>query len=123
MGYYTDYMLEIINDANHELVKDEPTPISAVIDWMKKAGEKGDIDDYGAQYDLMDGDCMNAKWYDHDQDMRKVSLAFPHLLLRLEGRGEDSEDLWHSYYHMGKCHECPATTTIIYPEFDPSQLK
>lgn len=122
MGYYTDYTLEVINDANHDLVQDKLTTEEDVIEWMKKAGAAGDISDYGESYNELCG-TMNAKWYDFDQDMRKVSLAFPHLLIKLAGHGDDESHEWWRYYYMGKCHDCTPTVTVVYPQFDPAMLK
>ena len=44
--------------------------------------------DVGEDDEEKDGH-INAKWYDHEKDLALVSLAFPHLLLKLRGKGEE----------------------------------
>lgn len=76
MGYQTDYTLYIESDTNHELIGDAKIELEDVIEW---AEEHADELDYGADPFKVMNECgsFQAKWYDHDQDMRKVSLAFP----------------------------------------------
>jgi len=63
----------------------------------------------------------NIKWYDHDLHMRQVSLAFPGVLLTLNGEGEESGDIWVKYYLNGKMQYERAK--IVLGPFDPSKLK
>ena len=60
-----------------------------------------------------------AKWYESDEDMTAMSLAFPDFTFKLHGEGEGTADVWDTYYHNGECEHCPAQ--IIYPE--PQKIK
>lgn len=64
---------------------------------------------------------QECKWYDHDKDMISFSKRFPDVLFTLEGQGEESGDLWNTYYKNGRMQHC--TAIITYEEFDESKLK
>ena len=105
MGDFTDYTLHV-NDAS-EVEK------LAISKWSEE--HIGLMNDWG------DGWWCNAKWYEHDEDMKELSLLFPHLLFDLYGDGEDSDDMWHTYYKGGKMQHCPAE--ITFPVYDESKLE
>lgn len=98
MGYYTHYTVEV-------------APLTPEID-----EEINDNDDYYAIQEYSDA----AKWYDHDDDMKRLSIKHPESLFKLTGEGEESGDLWIKYYKNGKMPYCPAIVT--YEEFDESKL-
>jgi hypothetical protein len=54
---------------------------------------------------LVSEDTM--KWYDHDDDMKQLSMQFPDYYFLLNGRGEEHDDQWRKVYHNGKivCHQ------------------
>lgn len=45
--------------------------------------------------------ASEAKWYDHDLDMLKLTAEFPDVLFRLEGHGEGDADIWVEWYTHG----------------------
>ena len=53
--------------------------------------------------------------------MKELSKLFPGYVFKLNGEGEDDEDLWNKYYVNGKEQVCNAI--ITYPPFDPEKLK
>ena len=59
-------------------------------------------------------------WYTHDLDCAELSRRFPGVTFCLEGNGEDSIDMWKTYYLNGQCQICRAV--ITYPPFDPAKL-
>lgn len=70
----------------------------------------------------VDGDCLDeVKWYEHETDMRKLSLQFPEIVFVLNGEGEENDDTWYKYFKNGKMQDCYAE--ITYDEFDESKLK
>ena len=109
MGYYTRY----------ELV-----PLDSVLDVkdiIEKIREVRGADDEVAEtleYVLNEG---STKWYEHDEDMKAVSLLFPGVLFELSGEGEESGDLWRTYYKDGKMQHSPANTS--YPPYNEALLR
>ena len=63
----------------------------------------------------------SCKWYGHDRDMRAISKEFPTTLFILDGEGEDSGDIWTSYYKGGKSVTYVAEITIA--PFNEKDLK
>lgn len=45
---------------------------------------------------------QSCKWYQHDENMKTVSRDFPHLILVLDGEGEDQGDVWRKAYLNGE---------------------
>lgn len=43
-----------------------------------------------------------AHWYDHEDDMKTVSLMFPGVTFRVEGRGDEDDDVWVKWFRNGK---------------------
>ena len=60
-------------------------------------------------------------WYSHVEDMKSVSLLHPDILMKLSGEGEESGDLWESYFLNGKTQLCKSI--ITYPPFSEDLLK
>lgn len=104
MGYYTMYSLEVIQGDSKviEQIWNTEDEISHVI------GTNG---------------CPNeqAKWYNYEEDMRRISKKYPNTVFKLRGDGEESGDIWVEYYKNGKCQK--AQTTITFEPFDPKKLK
>jgi len=103
MGYYTDYTLTVEN------ADDKLEELTEML--TKEYG----FEAWGEQF------WRNAKWYEHDNDMLELSREYPEVLFDLYGDGEDSDDMWHSYYKNGKMQHCPAE--ITFPPFDEAKLE
>lgn len=59
------------------------------------------------------GDSKDAcKWYDHEDDMRKMSSSIQHVLFCLHGEGEESGDIWDAYFLNGKAQKHKAEIRI-----------
>lgn len=128
MGYYTTYTLRTDNDEKVNLKKfiDElgkigvadffnegPVPIDELKDIVECEGEDA--------ADSIDLQTEPIKWYENEEDMKKLSAVFPDVLFRLYGEGEESGDLWLCYHKNGKSQHEPAV--VSYGEFDPKKLK
>ena len=91
MGYYTNYTLDCYdNHAN-----------SFDISFATEFGKALTAALYEINPDYFDDDFslttlpyQEWKWYDHDEDMIKLSLRFPDYTFILEGEGEENGDLW-----------------------------
>lgn len=107
MGYYTDYDLDILKCKK----EDEDLLESEVFQIFFK-----DL----TSYDIEDG-LYGIKWYEHHEHMIKISKQWPDVIFELDGSGEDSSDIWRTYYHNGKSQHSPGK--IIFDEFDENKLR
>ena len=90
MGYYTTFTLSASDRG-----EDIETWISELTD---------DPDNYYLKMLEPYGDAtwgMNAKWYESDEDMCRVSLAFPEVEFVLDGSGEETGDIWRDWFING----------------------
>lgn len=119
MGYYTDFTLSVFkavkNTSGVIEMSDEIHPM--LEQQLEKEIEKMNVFSDG---NIKDAFYTNAKWYDHEQDMRILSAKFPEIVFWLSGQGENSEDLWQKYFFEGKMQE--AYAKIVYDDFDSSKL-
>lgn len=118
MGYCTDYVLTIDYVEEENGKKELAFVPEIILKQLSKTIDDMDIfeDGYGDEWYLYGG-----KWYEHDTDMLNLSKKFPELLFTLNGHGEETEDMWYSYYYNGKLQHCPAK--ITYDDFDFEKLK
>jgi hypothetical protein len=108
MGYQTYFQLEVKGPINltcptcgHEGEYDHKKLISNFLD-----------------YDPFEEPC---KWYDINEDMKKYSNQFPDVLFTINGEGEESGDIWCTYFKNGKRQE--EIAEIQTAPFDESKLK
>ena len=112
MGYATEYTLEVL-DPNYEARRKFPE--------LHEVGRVA-CDRFGAYGINIIGEAEDAvKWYDHDKSMKAMSLAFPGVLFKLEGIGEEQGDHWIKHFQDGKSSKM--TPTITWPDFYPKDLK
>ena len=98
MGYYTHYSIHIQNYYSDQ----EPEEFVA------------ENTDYGNPF----GD--ECKWYDHEEDMIKISKKYPEMVFHLHGEGEETGDIWDKHFKNGKMQVCKAK--IVIPPYDENQL-
>jgi hypothetical protein len=109
MGYNTNYRLYCSdNEVLEKLVEDEGE--NEYLSYMDLSTNRGET--YAE---------MSGKWYDHEDDMKKVSKENKGVLFTLHGEGEEGGDLWRKYFLNGKMQE--AYARIEYDEFDSAKLK
>ena len=123
MGYYTWY--EFSTEHNKYRTSD-------IIEYMKEKEKNNDwfypfacaLNDKDTNIESFSDFSLSAddttKWYDHDSDMLELSRMFPETVFCLYGEGEETGDLWYTYYKNGKKQYCPAK--IVYDEYDESKL-
>jgi hypothetical protein len=105
MGYYTTYNLRFDCSQKEQEINNEISKIMGA----------------NVSEECLPGRVGNMKWYNHAEDMKKVSALFPDVLFTLEGEGEDAGDLWKEYFLNGKSHR--VNVEITYAPFDESKLK
>lgn len=71
--------------------------------------------------DLVGDNAEETKWYEHDEDLRRISAKYPGVLFTLRGEGEEAGDVWVKYFRDGKMQA--GETTIAYEPFDEAKLK
>jgi hypothetical protein len=68
------------------------------------------------------GETANScTWYNHEADLRNLSLKYPELVFDLYGEGEENGDRWHKYFQNGKMQVCKVIMT--FPEFCKNKLQ
>lgn len=85
MGYYTLYSITL-----------EEGPEEQYAEMLK------DIDAIMGSCDMSRNESIFAKWYDYNRDMEELSRKYPDITVRLNGDGEDSDDLWQTFWHNGR---------------------
>lgn len=61
------------------------------------------------------GILSDSKWYDCVEDCTALSIAFPDVLIEVEGDGEESGDFWRARFRNGESEKI--TAEIVFPEF------
>lgn len=102
MGYYTNYEIIAIEDPNEEFD-----------DFL------WDLADYTDYKELQEGYATSIKWYDWKEDSIEISKRYPNILFRIQGDGEESDDLWRFYCKNGKSKYIE----MIWPEFMKKDLE
>lgn len=97
MGYYTNYDLSELTDAQVEDVN--------------KASGYSFTNSYTSE---------RVKWYLWQDHLKEISLKYPEQVLSISGEGEESGDIWKAYAKNGKLQICQAQ--IIFEEYDESKL-
>lgn len=107
MGYYTDYTIE--HDGAEKLTEKMMAKLETISEYsFEEEGPQSFRNSY-------------AKWYEHEEHMRKFSKLYPKVVFTVTGEGEEGGDLWKRYYKNGKMQE--AYAEITYSPFDESKLE
>lgn len=116
MGYNTTYQLRVIDKP----VYIGNVDLTAFIDEFIPETQTGIMTlmvDTNGSY--LQSDC-EARWYQHEQDMLRLSASYPDLVFQLDGQGEDAEDRWRKYFKSGKFQSAKAVITL--EPYDPKKL-
>lgn len=119
MGYYTDFTLSVYSA---EKTRSGSLKMSDNISPLMEQLIDEEIDKMNIFSDgnIKDSYYTNAKWYDHEDDMKLLSAKFPDMVFWLSGQGENQEDLWQKFFVNGRMQECYAQ--IVYDDFDSNKL-
>ena len=135
MGYYTEYSLTVdYSQSKDEDEKKKQSEIeeiqqSSISDELKKRLIKDVENTYQnsviTQNDVIGHLTYNpfddrCKWYEHTEDMLRVSKKYPNVIFSLYGNGEENGDMWVEYFMNGKVQTERAV--ITYADFDPEKL-
>jgi len=94
MGYYTYYKLSVVNeeDFTKEQLQDAASRLAKRLDYD---GEIPTSDPFA----WLGNESM--KWYDHEEDLMRLSDEYPDMVFFLEGWGEEFDDVWRKYFKNG----------------------
>lgn len=109
MGYYTDYVINAKDVYN-------PSVMDFISSFLKDA--------WGEFYsDENTWHMEETKWYNHEKDMLKLSKQpeVKDVLFKVDGDGEEKEDIWVKYFKNGKMVEY--RPEVIWPKFSEDDLK
>lgn len=148
MGYITNYSLEVtkygkqeeeknisIEDVENKIKNNaSQVEVLELLNILKKKGEYkvkvtskmviSELRNFsqGANYALNENGGINegCKWYEHDDDLLNFSKNFHDWIFILSGEGEESGDIWKTYYLNGK--KQLTTGKIIFEDFDEKKL-
>lgn len=107
MGYNTVYSLEIGS-------------LEGLTKLQQRDLYEEEIDGSFTIGQLTNGDCDEMRWYQHDDDMDLISKNYPNVLFTLRGEGEESGDIWQTWYRNGK--HITVRAEVVIPEPDLTQL-
>lgn len=96
MGYYTEFTLQAKPVDEDVVIK--------IRDWLLEHRLLNYA--FDTDYYLDDGivtfySCGEVKWYEHEEDMKELSEAFPDVKFLLRGDGENSDDVWNTVFQNG----------------------
>ena len=114
MGYYTTFTIKIKNKLEKEGHK-----IYDLKEAMLEVNEE-----HKHVFDMSDDEIYSdggVKWYDYYEDMVKLSKMFPDLVLQVDGEGEETGDIWRTFWKDGKYQEAKRVVTI--EEYDENKLE
>jgi hypothetical protein len=107
MGYYTSYTLAVQGISELQ--------VAALCLCMKDNNVMAYFDEddtyVGGNKTLYFSSSDTYKWYEHEEDMKKLSKLFPNAVFKLSGNGEDYTDNWDKYFYNGIMEYCPWTPT------------
>lgn len=128
MGYYTHYSFEIHSYGENKTIEDRDvaTKILEMTEendrfypLVQEIENNGGAEYYTGRHGLELEYSESVKWYEHDDEMRELSLEFPELTFKLHGCGEEDGDIWDAYYRDGKsCRYEP-----VMPKFNENDLE
>lgn len=110
MGYYSYYELEV--EGPKEQLEKLTKLLNNEGDWH--------FPYYEVHRAYFEEHRDSTKWYEYQDDLKRLSLEFPNLLFTLKRSGEETGDLEMSYYKGGKMQVCPAK--ITFDKYSPSKM-
>lgn len=99
MGYYTHYHLDIEKKDKQDRFYE---PDDSIMEQIKQAFVEilgGGPYYYNHGFDDMIDGTVEWKWYNHENHMHELALAFPDIYFTLSGAGEERDDCWIKQFH------------------------
>lgn len=102
MGYVTDFTV----NANFSKIEEEKKE-------LVELKVERTLRNHG--YSITLGYTFSGKWYDWRNDMIAISKEHPDVLFTVEGKGEESEDIWEAEFINGQ-HRT-RTVKFVFPDW------
>lgn len=118
MGYYSDF--KILLNKKELTVKQQIEIIDFLdndneLNIISESAREGKDNVYYSDKLLPEQiDIYNMKWYNHLDDLLRLSKQFPYLKIELERQGEDRLDIEKSFYYNGNKQVC--TGELVFDE-------
>lgn len=119
MGYYTNFTLDCYDNHAYSFDISFETELGKALTATLHEINPDYFDD---DFDLKTLSDDVLKWYDHDEDMIKLSLCFPDYIFILEGEGEENGDLWRTIYHDGQLERLNVKIVYEKPHSDFAKI-
>lgn len=110
MGYYTDYKLEVTGFEDAEAAEFFEFKLLKVTEYSG-----WDVEVHSRTF-TVNATLNEAKWYDWEKDLETLSKQFPHVVIVVDGVGEEPGDIWRARVHNGEMKR--AVATITFPDLD-----
>jgi hypothetical protein len=96
MGYYTTFYIKAID------LKPDPARPKFGLYFFEEVNlyEAGVGERRDGRFSIGDGEP--CKWYEHEEDVRKLSAEYPDVVFVLDGEGEEAGDVWRKFFLNGK---------------------
>ena len=119
MGYYTTFTLNCYDNRANSFNISFETDFGKALTTALHEINPGYFDD---DFDLKTLPYDSWKWYEHDEDMVKLSIRFPDYTFILEGEGEENGDLWRTIYHDGQLERLNVKIVYEKPRSDFAKI-
>ena len=96
MGYWTNFTFNMW-DKDDQWIEEDSSIYEKV---CKKFEEVTDID--SGEFEEMYHYALTTKWYEWEEDMKKIVADFPDIKFEIEGYGEDRTDWWIAQWYNGE---------------------
>lgn len=113
MAYHTNF---------HLYVAEGEKSVEEVLNILKT--QHNDNEQFEDLFTALDDDGTSGNevtWYEHEEDMIKISKLFPDHVFELYADGSALEDISKKFFLNGKIQVCPVP--FEFDEFNPSLLK
>lgn len=99
MGYYTDYEIEASGFKDKTEAEFFEFKLGKDVGYTLESGSNGIASDNTWTFSAK---INEAKWYDWETNMKKISKEFPHITIDVTGVGEEQGDMWKARFRNGE---------------------
>ncbi len=111
MGNYSTHWVQVMTTGSNQVVTG--------VEELKEISDYFEDEDHYPMTELEWSEwnscwTMYQKWYEVDEDMKRVSKRFPLVVFQVEGLPDGDDGKWRSYYYNGQ--QVDAECTVTYTE-------